>query len=294
MMILILVVASLLIVRHEAFVILPSKKVTSPCLFMIEESTSEVLGGDYAGFMAHFDAQDGSLIPVPNHLVPPSLLEWDAGPSCLEVLISEELVTNDKTLLSRQILQVLPEVGCGIDNLEVTRLEQRWEVRSMDVGDKIISLDLHSDGGDCAETCFCLPDGHRIRVVLDLVYTDNGGFAVKSPISIHMERKNSEIPSQGALSNGGGLTGSKVSELLGSKLTQRKPFCEEKPLEWGVSPEGIKLLHLPGNVTIATSFQQSPSWMLDVVYVSPQDSAGEAEKLVVRRSYPAKHDAEAQ
>ena len=78
---------------------------------------------------------------MPERLVPPSMVEWGAIPPCLETLTSEDywiaVVVGDENdddendndgggggsspLLTRTVVTVLPEVGCGIDNLEVTR-----------------------------------------------------------------------------------------------------------------------------------------------------------------------------
>lgn len=62
------------------------------------------------------------------------MLEWGDIPSCLEVLTSEDWIgvddndrddgksgDDDQHQLVRTIITVLPEVGCGIDNLEVTK-----------------------------------------------------------------------------------------------------------------------------------------------------------------------------
>jgi hypothetical protein len=87
---------------------------------------ASLLGGDYAGHSAQFSSSDGKLIPVPEHLVPESLIEWGQIPSCLEVLSSEDVAiatTGDEIglQLERGIVSVLPEVGCGVDNLDTMR-----------------------------------------------------------------------------------------------------------------------------------------------------------------------------
>ncbi|KAL3763685.1 hypothetical protein ACHAW5_004837 [Stephanodiscus triporus] len=94
---------------------------------------SVILGGDYAGLHATFSSKcPGGLVPVPERLVPRAMLEWGDIPSCLEALTSEDWTvadTNDENggggvsvpRMFRTVVTVLPEVGCGIDNLEVTR-----------------------------------------------------------------------------------------------------------------------------------------------------------------------------
>ena len=107
---------------------------------------------------------------------------------------------------------------------------------------------------------------------------------LSNPIRVNLERQISTESSRGTIADGGGLTGSKVSELLGC-LMQRPLFCDQPPLDW--NPTGVKVLNLSGNITIATSLEskQDP-WMLDIVYVTIDDD-GIAEKQLVRRSYHA-------
>ena len=55
-----------------------------------EQSIGQLpLGGDFAGLAATFNPGDGTFIPIPEHLIPESLLEWGQEPKCLEVLVSE-------------------------------------------------------------------------------------------------------------------------------------------------------------------------------------------------------------
>ena len=102
-------------------------------------STSNIvislLGGDYAGHSATFSSSDGKLIPVPEHLVPESLIEWGQIPSCLEVLSSEDVAfasAGDEIgiQLQRGTVSVLPEVGCGVDNLESIRTVETLQLSS--------------------------------------------------------------------------------------------------------------------------------------------------------------------
>jgi hypothetical protein len=86
---------------------------------------------------------DGSLIRVPEQYVPESLMEWGQIPGCLEVIVSEDLemsseevvvmkttggqqescyrLGHDEQCLTRTTVTVLPEVGCGIDNLDTLK-----------------------------------------------------------------------------------------------------------------------------------------------------------------------------
>jgi hypothetical protein len=101
-------------------------------------TTTAILGsGDYAGLSATFSSSGGELIPVPEQLVPQSMIEWGDIPSSLEVLVSEAILhdNNDddkkkkKTLMERTIITVLPEVGCGIDNLETTKKVEEYNLQ---------------------------------------------------------------------------------------------------------------------------------------------------------------------
>lgn len=263
---------------HPAVV---SNKKLPSALFAAAEppslSSSSLYGGDYAGLSASFDATTGKVLPLPEHYVPEALLEWGTTPTSWEVIVSEE------GELKRQTLEILPAVGCGVDNLDTNKKEETLEVTSLQVGDGLAAFDspVGDDGVTTrAETVFGLSDNHRLRVVFDVTCTDDD-FSIQSPITINMERLASTESSEGNMAAGGGLTGSKVSEMIGPRVLKTPHFCNQAPLEW--QPPGVKVLNLPGNVTIATS-HEGPPWMLDIVYVSVNDK-GEAEKQIVRRSY---------
>lgn len=111
------------------------------------ETTTIVGNGDYAGLSATFSSSSsdinkvgvGELIPVPEHLVPESMIEWGDIPTYLEVLSSEDIITlnhdlNDdeekgQKIMERTVITVLPEVGCGIDNLETTKKVEEFHLQ---------------------------------------------------------------------------------------------------------------------------------------------------------------------
>ena len=262
-------------------------------------TSSNLYDGDFAGLSATFSSRDGTLIKVPEHLVPDSLLEWGAAPSALEVVVSEITTTTTSTTtnptgttavvnqLTRQILQIMPAVGCAVDNLDTMKKEEILEIQALRMTDdgSTVSFDVPgSNGNTRTETTFATADKNRLRVVVNVEYKVGTGFALQSPIVVALERQISAESSKGTLADGGGLTGSKVTGLMGN-LIKAPLFCDLKPLEW--QPPGVKVLNLPGNLTIATSIEgtQNP-WMLDVVYVNINQQ-GEGEKQVVRRSYHA-------
>ena len=44
-------------------------------------TASSILGGDWVGLFATFASKTGDLVPVPEHLIPESMLEWGEIPS---------------------------------------------------------------------------------------------------------------------------------------------------------------------------------------------------------------------
>ena len=103
-------------------------------------------GGDYAGLSSTFSSKTGELIPVPEHLVPESMIEWGEIPNYLEVLVSEDVSPEKNGKMERTTITVLPEVGCGIDNLETTKKvevcsESRYVVFNGEKGRDVFVLD---------------------------------------------------------------------------------------------------------------------------------------------------------
>ena len=105
---------------------------TSPAsVTKLTDMKNTIIGGDYAGLFATFSSETGKLVSVPEHLIPESMLEWGEIPSSLETLTSEDIILNDDNeTLERTTITVLPEVGCGIDNLEVTKKSTKFESES--------------------------------------------------------------------------------------------------------------------------------------------------------------------
>ena len=116
------------------------------------ETTTIVGNGDYAGLSATFSSSSsdinkvgvGELIPVPEHLVPESMIEWGDIPTYFEVLSSEDIITLNHDLnndeekgqkMERTVITVLPEVGCGIDNLETTKKVEEFNIQQKQQSD---------------------------------------------------------------------------------------------------------------------------------------------------------------
>lgn len=97
----------------------------------VSESDNELnfYGGDYAGHSATFNAKNGELIRVPEHLVPESMIEWGQVPGALEIITSEDLdrdPTNSAIVMERATVSIMPEVGCGVDNLDTTTKKMKF------------------------------------------------------------------------------------------------------------------------------------------------------------------------
>ncbi len=119
------------------------------------ETTSIVGNGDYAGLSATFSSSGdinnggvGELIPVPEHLVPESMIEWGDIPTYLEVLSSEDIITlnhdlkndeKEQKIMERTVVTVLPEVGCGIDNLETTKKVEEFHLQQQQSDSRLIT-----------------------------------------------------------------------------------------------------------------------------------------------------------
>lgn len=66
---------------------------------LVEAATLEatgVYGGDFAGLAATFNPGDGDFIPIPDYLIPDGLKEWGQEPKCLEVLVSEDIHSDEE------------------------------------------------------------------------------------------------------------------------------------------------------------------------------------------------------
>eukprot|EP00980_Cylindrotheca_fusiformis_P010231 scaffold2271_cov130-Cylindrotheca_fusiformis.AAC.26 len=214
----------------------------SSALFTSSSSQhSKIVGGDYAGLAATFNAKDGSFVPIPAHFIPADLLEWGQEPRCLEKLVSEDLTENIDSKMERTIVDVLPSTGCGVDNLESMKTFYEINLNSMesDADGKVVGLQ-YPDGDNSfrLEAIFGLENNHRMRT--------------------------GEKASGGTWADGGGLDGRTVSQLLGPELTKVKTFVDDGPLDDSFEDEGIHYLSLPGNVTVSHGFQSDNIWSCDI------------------------------
>ena len=207
--------------------------------------SSSILGGDYAGLTATFSRDSGKIIPVPDHLVPESMLEWGDVPSCLETLASEHEIEDG---IERVTVTVLPEVGCGIDNLETTK-----KVQPLNVGDT--RIEIH-DSGQVATVDTSTSTGHieleTVFKACDVQTIDTDGVITVSPrririslsidlnkmnpssdISMQVERRLSEVSTSGTrwtgqAYNSGGLDARTVVRDIGKEIVNGDVFAVKK------------------------------------------------------------------
>jgi len=225
-----------------------------------------LLGGDFAGLAATFSPIDGSLIDIPIHLIPEAMLEWGQEPKCLEILVSEDFANNQE--LQRTTLTVLPETGCGIDNLDTQKSKDTIELSSADNSDNknVIALQYSTTSRDDnlrMETIFGIDDTYRMRVVLDLIPNDEV-FAIQSPMLVTKERRTSMTSTSGTRADGGGLDGRTVSQLLGDELRRTPTFAEETPSQVSEERNSIRYVYLPHGITLAYGWTPEDEWVLQV------------------------------
>jgi hypothetical protein len=229
-------------------------------------SEGRILGGDFAGLAATFSPGDGSLIELPSHIIPEALKEWGQEPKCLEVLVSED--KKDDGELVRHTITVMPETGCGVDNLETVKVRDSIDLSSM-VGEdtNVIALQYPTEADEelRVETIFGLANGYRLRAVMDLLPSDTV-FAIQSPMALVLERRTNSVSSGGTIADGGGLDGRTVSMLLGEHLRQTPTFAEERMSDeiLQVETDGMHFVSLPCQLSIAYGWISEQEWVLQV------------------------------
>jgi hypothetical protein len=108
-----------------------------------------LIGGQYAGLLATFDALNGKHIPIDERYIPSSLLEWGYPPATLEILVAETASpilqgesgpkdgsqtasythhpsSSDWISLTRALSIIMPATGCDVDNLETIHTKEEW------------------------------------------------------------------------------------------------------------------------------------------------------------------------
>jgi len=188
------------------------------------------------------------------------MVEWGQVPSCLEIIVSEDLhtgatastantsTTSTAHLLERTTVTVMPEVGCGLDNLDTIKkkdevpigLYHTYEMNHVKVATAFVKepksyiecifaqeMELNEEkrqGDNDNDNDNTEKRMRRTRVRVNLQDSSN---ELKSPIEIIREHKTGEKSSHGTIADGGGLDARTVTQLVGTKNIS-KPFCDEK------------------------------------------------------------------
>lgn len=185
------------------------------------------------------------VIPVPDHFVPDAMVEWGQVPNTLEVLTSEIMAHNieeNSIEITRCEIQVMPEVGCGLDNLDTiikrsSSLVPDGNYLSFDDGSlvymEVNNSRVSNDNEPSIQLVFILNDDNncdvdeedecRLRVTLHILPASRK-IAAKSP-SVIRERKINSVSTDGDIAKGGGLDARTVSRLIG--LNGRPVFVDE-------------------------------------------------------------------
>lgn len=245
--------------------------------------------GDWAGHISNFDSISGALIPVPNHLVPEAMIEWGQIPPQLEVISSETLELVNSTLnewqLRRTTVTVLPDVGCGCDNLETIKSQEsilfsvsssnekssnifyfpRWKSAAKFFPDGVLFLAYQNDAWKALnpnryKIYVSVPMEktrdyeHRTRISFEIELGNQVERIFKTPVSIVKERRISNKSSDGSIARGGGLDSQTVSNLVGIDEVNNPFSLEKNTNTFSSEPSMVcdpsKSLFLPGNVLI--------------------------------------------
>ena len=228
---------------------------TSPAaVTKLPDITNSITGGDYAGLFATFSSETGKLVPVPEHMIPESMLEWGEIPSSLETLTSEDII-NDNETLERTTITVLPEVGCGIDNLEVTKKSTTFEATSTRSYNwhhnkhptrEVVAIDCQRGQSslDIVETIFQIDSeieeeddemssrAKRIRLSLSLDVSKQKP-SISKLINLQVERQISTTSTQGTAwtgpkYNSGGLDMGTVVKHIGNDIMKSDVFAVKR------------------------------------------------------------------
>jgi len=236
---------------------------------------SQVLGGEWAGWVCSFDMRTGAVQPVPDAFVSAVMQEYDQVPRGFEECVTEEWQASSGTI-ARRIIRFLPEDGCSIEDLgaivtrealaqpncgattltkaptedtlglaawaiDSTPFAGRWKCESVFSGHGGVLPRERRNAADAF--------GLRTRVLMT-VDAASGGLVDGEPIVVSQERcwsieVSSDLQVREAVGGRSGIDGAWVSRTVGLGCFGERPV----PLEVGSSADG---LHLPGGVRIVT------------------------------------------
>ena len=204
-------------------------------------------------------------------------------PTALEVIVSEDAIDPRLREWTRQTLTVLPETGCGVDNLETTKKEVEVESYNLWRDEhETTQQALYRDGAAWRlETIFGWIPNHRVCMSVGL--TDQGGkLDLKSPVVVTLERQTHSESSAGSRADGGGLDGRSVSEWMGNVLRKSHSFATETPKNFRFSSDDkLSRISYPRNLTL------SCGWIDEDKLVVEMGQVWQDEKVhhVVKRTF---------
>ena len=241
----------------------------TPAVETSEPATAGPLGGDWVGLMATFSPTNGRLVPVPDHLVPESMLEWGDVPTSLETLTSEDLLsTGEETVLQQRVtMTVLPEVGCGVDNLEVMKKTETLSAQNARVSTwgepntpYALSIEQRTEKAFAFEVIFEVEHNaddedskthrRRLRIAITVEVDSDGGYTLSKLINMYVERQSTTQSTQGMAwsgpaSNSGGLDARSVTQAIGRDIIGGDCFSVKR-LKSGEDVWSIELDELEG------------------------------------------------
>jgi len=266
--------------------------------------------------MATFSSIDGKLIRVPEHFVPKSMVEWDRVPSCLECIVSEDMLLeperdgngNGISILERNVVNIMPAVGCGVDNLDTMEAKDLIPLdryQEFVLGDVKIATVFMQEKRRRVECIFMMnthsandDEEELVRTRVCCYLHDNN--QLKSPIEITKERKTSRESSRGIIAKGGGLDARTVTGLVGKDNISR-PFCDGEAMDlckldgvWTVNEETVERdasfwnsdastsFSVPGNILVRNC--PSPRSLEICLILEPSDAAS-LKRLVVQHMF---------
>lgn len=112
------------------------------------------MGGDFLGLSATFHPQTGALIPIPEYMIPKSLVQWGQAPTSLQVFASEDIDPNDGSSpqhLRRQTWTMYPETDCGMENIQTHRVAPVQQFVEHVVSNRLTAA-IKNDDGDINST----------------------------------------------------------------------------------------------------------------------------------------------
>jgi len=249
-----------------------------------------LVGGDYCGLSATFDLK-GELIPIPERLVPESLIAWGQAPTAFEILVSEDVVDPRFRKWTRQTLTILPETGCGIDHLETIKKEIDIESHCFWKDEnKTTQQALYQDGEASwrLETIFGWVPNHRVCMSVGVTKNKNkkGRLDLQSPIIIQLERQIATDSSEGSRADKG-LDGRTIHEWMGDVLRKSESFATEPPVMNQLNTAtNNKLIGYPQNLTLSSKRIDDDKLVVEMGQVWPEEQVHH----VVRRTFSSIDD----